>query len=210
MRRNQRGIQIKPGLVGQTEAQIGRGRRGVCRDRPLGVGQRLGLLVLHQGDGGAEAVGVGIVRIERQRLVNRLTGGVDLTLLEIALCGLNLVAAGIAGFGTADRIGVVQRPLHGIKRIDQDGLARRFTELGGGLFIRRDQDAALGIAKFDQPGQDGQAGRVLRFNRQIEFGAAHRGSGVNGFDLQRFAAAAHPDLAAENPQQVLQCLGGGE
>ena len=92
--------------MGQTQTEIGRGRRGIGRDRTLGIGQRLGLLVLHQGDTGAQAISVGIIRIERQRPVNRLTGGVDLTLLEIALRGLNPVAAGIAGFGTADRIGV--------------------------------------------------------------------------------------------------------
>ncbi|MFZ1641887.1 MAG: hypothetical protein WAV07_10770 [Candidatus Contendobacter sp.] len=99
--------------------------------------------------------------------------------------------------------------MHRIERIEQHGLARRFSHPDGGLFIGRHQRATLRIAEFDQSGEDGQPRRVAGTDREVKLGAPDGGSRRHGLDFQRFAAVAHPDFAAQHAQDALHHLGGG-
>ena len=161
------------------------------------------MAILRQFDGGAEAKGAGIVRIERQRPVERLPGFGRLAAQQMGLGGLGPVAGGLRitdrRGGGADRVRIVQRPLHRIERIEQDGLARRLTELDGGLFAGRHQHAALRVAELDQAAEHSQSSRIARLDCEGEFGASDGGGGRDGLEVQRFAAVAHPNFAVQHP-----------
>ena len=140
--------------------------------------------------------------ITRQSPIQRLPGGGNLTGEEIALRRLNLRTL------TLGERWIVQRPLHGIERIEQKRLARRFTHPHISLFIGRHHNAALWVAEFHQPVDDRQPRRILRPHGQIELGAANGGGRRDSLNFQGFTAVAHPHFAAQHPQDVLHGLPG--
>ena len=141
--------------------------------------------------------------MERQRPVERLPRFRHSTVLQKGLRRLDRVAR-----CRAAHVGIVERPLHRIERIEQHRLARRFAEFDRGLFVGRDQNAAVRIAEFNQAINDRQLRRIVRMNRQIKLGAANGGGGGYGLDVQRFAAVAHPDFTVQHLQHAAQHLAG--
>ncbi len=193
------------------------GRSGIGGYRPLGVGPRFRLAVLHQRDDRAQAVSAGVVRTQRQRPVERPAGVRHLPAQQMASRGLGPVA-GVARVGAGDplplrpaggQIGVVERPLHGVERIQQHGLARGFAQLGGRLFVGRHPHAALRVVELDQPVQHRQPRRVAGADREVELGAANGGGRGHGLHFQSFVVAANPRLAADQAQDALRDAGRG-
>ena len=192
-------------LLGVRKGDLGRRRLRLQFNGAAGVREARSLVVLDDGDDGAQRIGEPRIGIDSQRTVDRgprLVYPADCEelrgLLElepgIAVVRRHLLECGV------DHRRVVERPLHRIARADHGVWRRRLSGLGHDGMTARHLGLALFIGSRHDPLEHGDR-CLFRLCPNHELGALDRGVQVGRVDLHRARLAAERLKGAEDEVQ---------